>query len=392
MKKQNVLMAHNYYKVPGGEDTVFHNEVKMLEQNGHKVTKYTRHNDEIKGGVINKLKLGIDTIFSFKTYKEVKELIDKNNIDVVHVHNTLPLISPSIYYAAMAKKVPVVQTIHNFRLLCPGATFTKNGEICEECISKGLSQSLKNRCYRSSFFQTLIMYTMLKTHRIIGTYRKINYIALTEFNKGKLLNLIKNENQIYVKPNFVELDKCFERNIGDYFVYIGRLEKIKGINLLLETWKNIDENIKLIIIGRGEEEENIKAFIRKHRCNNIKYVGFKETKDAYEIVRNSRAIIVPSIWNEPFGMVIIEAFSMQVPVIANNVGSIPYIVTNSIDGIIVESKNKKQLEKAIKDIFYNENLNKIMGKNAYKTFKEKYTDKRNYEILKKIYDNLLRQS
>ena len=100
MKKYNVLMAHNYYQVPGGEDTVFHNEVNMLEKNGHKVIKYTRHNDEIKEGILNKLKLGINTIFSLKTYKEIKNIIEKNNIDIVHVHNTLPLISPSIYYAA----------------------------------------------------------------------------------------------------------------------------------------------------------------------------------------------------------------------------------------------------------------------------------------------------
>ena len=204
MKKFNVLMAHNYYKVPGGEDAVFHNEIKMLEKNGHQVTKYTRHNDEIKSGVLSKLRLVIDTIFSLKTYKEVKKLIDENDIDVVHVHNTLPLISPSIYYAARTKKVPVVQTIHNFRLLCPGATFTRCGEICEDCVSKGLEQSLKHKCYRNSISQTFIMYTMLKLHRIIGTYNKINYITLTEFNKQKLSILVKDKSKIHVKPNFVE--------------------------------------------------------------------------------------------------------------------------------------------------------------------------------------------
>ena len=389
MKKKNVLMAHNYYQVPGGEDTVFHNEVKMLEKHGHKVTKYTRHNDEIKSGVLSKLRLGIDTIFSLKTYKEVKKLIDENDIDVVHVHNTLPLISPSIYYAARAKKVPVVQTIHNFRLLCPGATFTRNGEICEDCVSKGLGQSLKYRCYRDSLAQTFIMYAMLKLHRIIGTYDKINYITLTEFNKTKLSNLVKDENKIYVKPNFVEKREKVERNLEDYFIYIGRLDEIKGINFLVEAWKEINENIDLYIIGTGPEEDRVKKFIRENNIKNIKLLGFMQIDKAFEIIQKSRAVIVPSKWNEPFGMVIIEAFSKGVPVIASKIGSIPYIATDKVDSLLINSNNKYELKEAVNDIFYNDKLCMLLGNNAYKTFEDKYTHFKNYNTLESIYNNLI---
>lgn len=388
MKKENVLMAHNYYQVPGGEDTVFHNEVKMLEKNGHKVTKYTRHNDDIKGGIFSKLKLSIETIFSLKTYKEVKKLIDENDIDIVHVHNTLPLISPSIYYAARVKKVPVVQTIHNFRLLCPGATFTRSGEICEDCVSKGLEQSLKYKCYRNSLSQTFIMYTMLKLHRIIGTYNKINYITLTEFNKQKLSTLVKDESKIHVKPNFVEKREDIERTLEDYFVYIGRLDDIKGIKFLVEAWKNIDKDINLYIIGTGPEEEKLKHIISENRLNNVKLLGFIEREDAFKVIEKSRAIIVPSQWNEPFGMVIIEAFSKSVPVIASNIGSIPYIVTNNLDGILIKHNDNFELKKAVNTIFYNNELNEVLGNNAYKTYKDKYTDYENYNTLKKIYNDI----
>ena len=389
MKKQNVLMAHNYYQVPGGEDTVFHNEVNMLEKNGHKVIKYTRHNDEIKDGVLSKLKLGIDTIFSFKTYKEVKKLIDENEIDIVHVHNTLPLISPSIYYAARAKKVPVVQTIHNFRLLCPGATFTRNSEICEDCISKGLGQSLKHKCYRGSLAKTFIMYVMLKFHRIIGTYDKINYITLTEFNKKKLLNLVKVESKIYVKPNFVEKREQSERILDDYFVYIGRLDEIKGINFLIEAWKDIDENIELYVIGTGPEKEKIKKFIEKNNIKNVKMLGFMQRNKIFDIIQKSRAVVVPSNWNEPFGMVIIEAFSKGVPIIASKIGSIPYIVDHNVNGILVDPGDKLKLKESINNIFYDNKLNKALGKNAYNKFNEYYTDIVNYNRLIEIYEELV---
>lgn len=389
MKKHNVLMAHNYYQVPGGEDTVFHNEVNMLEKNGHKVIKYTRHNDEIKSGVLSKLKLCIDTIFSFKTYKEVKKLIDENDIDVVHVHNTLPLISPSIYYAARYKKVPVVQTIHNFRLLCPGATFTRNGEICEDCVYKGLGQALNHKCYRGSLAQTFIMYAMLKFHRTIGTYDKINYITLTEFNKNKLLSLVKDESNIYVKPNFVEKRDKVERVLEDYFVYIGRLDDIKGINFLVEAWKEIDEKINLYVIGTGPEECQLNEFIKKNNITNIKLLGFMQREEAFKIIQKSRAIIVPSKWYEGFPMTIAESFSLGVPVIGSKVGNIQSIIDDKNNGLLFEMNNKENLNKVIKKVFYNKKENEEMGENAYKAFYENYTDIKNYENLKEIYEYLV---
>ena len=388
MKKQNVLMAHNYYKVPGGEDTVFHNEVNMLEKNGHKVTKYTRHNDEIKSGIFSKLKLGIETIFSLKTYKEVKKIIDENDIDVVHVHNTLPLISPSIYYAARAKKIPVVQTIHNFRLLCPGATFTRCGKICEDCVSKGLEQSLKHKCYRNSLSQTFIMYTMLKLHRIIGTYNKINYITLTEFNKQKLSTLVKDESKIHVKPNFVEKREDIERKLEDYFVYIGRLDDIKGINFLVETWKNIDKNINLYIIGTGPEEEKLKHTISENKLSNVKLLGFMKREDAFKVIEKSRAIIIPSKCYEGFPMTIVESFSLGVPVIGSKLGNIESIVDDERNGLVFTKNNKESLKEVIDKVFYDRVLNVSLGNNAYKIFKEKYTDEENYKSIEKMYNNL----
>lgn len=213
--KQKVLMVHNYYQIPGGEDTVVANEKRLLEEHGHEVVLYTRHNNELKGmSKLQKLCLPFKTIFNPRTYRDIKRIIKEEKIEIVHVHNTLNLISPAVYYAAVKMKVPAVQTIHNFRFLCPGATFYRDGHICEDCVRKGLGCAVKHKCYRGSRSQTLICVISTWIHRHTGILGKINYIALTEFNKEKLLQLkqIKPE-RVFVKPNFT-FNSAPETHVG----------------------------------------------------------------------------------------------------------------------------------------------------------------------------------
>ena len=307
MKKKKVLIVHNYYQVPGGEDTVVENEKNMLLDKGHDVVLYTRHNDEIKSrGILGKLILPLETIFSIKTYKSIKSKIKNENIDIVHVHNTFPLISPAVYYSAKYCKVPVIQTIHNFRLLCPGATFVKRGKICEKCIEKSLIYSVKNKCYRGSLIQSLVSALTLKVHRLIGTYNKVDgYIALTEFNKNKLMKIIKKEN-IFIKPNFKKRSEISEKNKEkNHFLFLGRIDELKGIKLLLEAWKDI-KNSELLIVGTGPLETDVKKYIEKNNINNIKLLGFKKNDEVIELINSSKALIVPSQWYEGFPMTIVE--------------------------------------------------------------------------------------
>lgn len=209
-KKQNILIVHNYYQIPGGEDTVVANEMKLLKEHGHKVVLYSRNNSELKDmGKLQKLMLPLNTVFNLKSYKEIKKIIKQEKIDIVHVHNTLNLISPSVYYSARKCGVPVVQTIHNFRLLCPGATFYRDGHICEDCVEHGLVCAIKHSCYRGSKIQTFACVISTKIHRMTGIYQKVNFICLTEFNREKLLQLNRpgkkqliDPRKVYIKPNF----------------------------------------------------------------------------------------------------------------------------------------------------------------------------------------------
>lgn len=376
--KQAILMVHNYYQIPGGEDTVVTNEKKMLEENGHKVVLYTRNNSELKNmGILRKLLLPLTTIYNPKTAKDIKKIIKEENIDIVHVHNTLNLISPAVYYAALKKKKPVVQTVHNYRLLCPGATFYRDGHICEDCVSKGLGCALKYKCYRGSFLQTLICVVNTKIHRLTGIYGKINYICLTEFSKEKLLQL-KNikEDRVFVKPNFVDRNTEINTNRKEQFVYVGRLDKLKGIDMLLEAWKEMDECApKLIVCGTGPMEDWCKEYVEKHELN-VEMKGFVPNTEALVIIGESKALILPTQWYEGFPMTIAEAYSVGTPVICTDLGNCGCIVEDGVTGWKFKDKD------GLIDIVLN-HLNII---DIVKTeFNVIYTKQKNYNLQYKIY-------
>lgn len=319
--KEKILVVHNYYQIPGGEDTVVANEKRMLEKHGHEVILYSRNNTELKNmSFLKKILLPFTTIFNIRTYKEIKKIIKDQKIEIVHVHNTLNLISPSVYYAACSMHVPVVQTIHNFRLLCPGATFYRDSHICEDCVKYGLKCAVKHSCYRGSKIQTLACVISTWFHRMTGIYGKINYICLTEFNKEKLLELkqIKPE-KVFVKPNFVESVGEFvpEEKRENQFVFAGRLDKLKGIDILFEAWKQMGtEAPKLVVCGTGPMEAWCKRFISENDVN-IEMRGFVSNEEARKLLAVSRALVLPTQWYEGFPMSIIEAFSVGTPVVCS---------------------------------------------------------------------------
>ena len=304
--KKRILMVHNYYQIGGGEHTVFHNEVKLLRDHGHTVIEYTRSNDELAKSKLKLLFSPLSTIWSIKTYMDVKKIIKKEKIDVVHCHNTFPLISPSVYYAARKCRIPVIQTIHNFRFLCPNASLYCDGKICEKCLnSKSFKKAIENKCYRESTIQTMIVVAMLKIHRLLGTYKKINYIFLTDFNRKKFKNLIDiNGDNVFIKPNFVYHNTSFkdeekstssEENDQKYiFVFAGRLEQNKGILSLIDMWKKLPEIFELHIYGEGTYKSKVSEYAKRFR--NIKYYGFQEQEIVFRDSVKSIAVIISSEW------------------------------------------------------------------------------------------------
>ena len=383
-KKKNILIVHNYYQIPGGEDTVVANEKKMLENHGHKVILYTRNNAELKQmSKLRKLLLPFTTVFNPRTYKEVRKLLKEENIEVVHVHNTLNLISPAVYYGARSMKVPVVQTIHNFRLLCPGATFYRDGHICEDCVQHGLKCAVKHGCYRGSRVQTLICVISICLHRLTGIYGKINYICLTEFNKNKLLQLkqIKPE-QVFVKPNFTYVPNV-QNETGEFYLFIGRIEEIKGVPLILEAFEKMPDK-RLVVAGTGTKLEEYK--MKEKEFKNIEFKGFVAKEKLQFLLEKTKAVVVASQWYETFGMIVAESFASHVPVIVGDIGNVGSLVDDGINGVKFQYDSPSALIQAIER--FEQMDRKVLGENAFQKYKKCYGPNENCKIMNNIYINV----
>ncbi|MEH7373367.1 glycosyltransferase, partial [Priestia megaterium] len=334
-----------------GEDRVLEEEIKLLTSNGVEVVKYFISNKEMDlKGPVNKIKLGINTVWSKQKYKEIKSLIKEVNPDLVHLHNTFPLLSPSVYYACQVMGKPVVQTLHNYRLGCPGAMLLRNNEVCEKCISGSLLNSVKYGCYRNSRVQTVPLSTMLYTHRFLNTWNnKVDkYIALTNFAKEKFIQIGLNEDKITVKPNFIE--KHIEVGIKkeDQVTFVGRISKEKGLHLLLAAWSKVGSkvNTKLNVIGDGPLRKELES--KYQHLSNVNFLGKLDSKDVLSYMSKSKYIIVPSIWYEGFPMTIIESYSVNTPVISSNIGSLKEVVINEVTGFHFENNNINSLENTLK--------------------------------------------
>ncbi len=381
MENYNILLVHNFYKVSGGEDTVFKNEKKMLIDNGNVVYEYTRDNNEINSmKLMHKILLPFINIFSLKTYREVKKIIKSKNIDIVHIHNYNNLISPSIFYVCKKFNVPVVQTVHNFRMLCPNGLFFRTNAICEDCPRKGLQCAIKYKCYHNSKIQTFFVSLSLLIHRFTKIYKYVNFIFLTDFNKNKFVEYNKklkcfDETKFYIKPHFIEKQallnmKSFKKK--NQFIYVGRLSDEKGIMELVKLWKLVN-NEKLIICGNGPLEEILKNYIRINQLN-IELLGFVDHKSVLSKIRESKALIFPSKVYETFGLTIIESFCVGTPVISYNIGNSAVINTN---GYLYN--NEKELITYINNFNYNDTIS---------VAKEYYKDE-NYKLLVDIYEKAI---
>ncbi len=314
-----VLVVHNRYKDRTGEDSVFDREVSLLRSHSNQVDIWTVDNRAVKAGTaLEKISLAKSTIWSRKANKELSEKLLEAKPDIVHVHNTLPLLSPSIFHACHRANIPVVHTLHNYRLICPSNTLFRDGQICEKCVSGTLLNSVRYGCYRSSRTQTAAVAAMLQYHRWINTWshRIDGYIALSEFQKAKIVASGIAEDKIYIKPNFIESipQETTKVEFGSYYLFVGRLIDEKGVQLLIEGYKKANSKYPLIIMGPGYLQEMVtQAALEDER---IKYVGIQSKEDVLSWMKGAITLLFPSIWHECSPMTILEAFSCSLPVIS----------------------------------------------------------------------------
>lgn len=383
-----ILIVHNKYRFAGGEDSVVMNEKQLLESHGHSVSLYIKENTDIANlSFLKKLFLPLHSLYSFQTYLEIKKIIQEKNIDIVHVHNTLPLISFSVYYAARHLNCALVQTIHNFRLLCPNGLFYRNGKICEDCL-ESLTCSIKYKCYRNSKLQTMLVAFNLWMHRRLGTFHKPDaYIVLTDFNKKKLSFLIS-EKKLFVKPNFTDMPPIFSTpKKRTYFIYISRLEENKGIYLLLQTFENFPDE-KLLIIGTGPEEKSIQKYIYDKKMKNVELLGFLPHDKIMPLLYDAKALLFPTQWYEGFPVIIAESFSAGTPIIGSNIGNVASIIEHGRTGLLFQHDNVIDCIAKIKEFISDSFNHQALERNCYETFYKFYSPAENYRMLFSIYKSI----
>ena len=379
-----VLQVHNFYRQPGGEDQVFAAEHDLLAAHGHRVSQYTAHNDSIEG--MSAASLAARTIWNASAYREVRTLIRRETIDLVHVHNTFPMLSPAVCYAARAEGVPVVQTLHNYRLLCPAATFFREGAVCERCLGRTIPYpALVHRCYRRNAAASLAAATMLTGHRAAGTWRtKIDtYIALTDFAKNKFAEGGLPARRIMVKPGFVE-DPGYGNGAGEYALFLGRLTEEKGVAVLCEAWKRLGNVLPLKIAGEGPLRPAL------HDLPGVEYLGQCSRTRVMELLKQAAFLVVPSLWYEGFPMVVVEALACGTPVVASALGSLNELIEDGVNGCRFAPADAAALVSCVENGLRSESFLQMRGR-ARACYEQNYTPRRNYDILMQIYSAAARQ-
>jgi glycosyltransferase involved in cell wall biosynthesis len=386
-----VLTVHNGYQQPGGEDQVFLAESALLESYGHRVVRYTTHNDQVAG--MNRLALAGNTVWNSGTYQKLRALIRQERPQVVHFHNTFPLVSPAGYYAAKAEGVPVVQTLHNYRLLCPNALFFRDGGVCEDCMGKAVPwPGIVHKCYRGSRAASGVVAAMLTTHRVLRTWtEKVDvYVALTEFARRKFVEGGLPAEKLMVKPNFVYPDPGPGEGRGGYVLFVGRLSPEKGVGTLLAAYQHLDKRSPLKVVGGGPLTQKVVEAASRHPY--IEYLGYRPPEEVQTLMKDASILVLPSEWYEGFSRVAAEAFATATPIVAAAIGASIELVEHGRTGLHFHPGDPEDLAAQIRWFFSHAEEHARMRREVRTEYEAKYTAQRNYQMLLEIYGSALERA
>lgn len=379
MTALRILVVHNAYQQSGGEDSVVADELALLRRKGHEVVELRRDNQEIE--TINRAGLAAQTLWSRATQRQALSLMAEHRPAVVHVHNTFPLISPSLYWACARAGVPVVQTLHNFRLACPQAMFLREGRVCESCLGKTPWPALAHGCYRDSRVQTAVVVGMLALHRTLGTFEhKVSrYIALNEFCKAKFIRAGLPARRIVVKPNFADVAPSMPGLASRRgMLFVGRLSPEKGVDVLGEAWGGCP-GLSLRVAGMGPAGSLLAS------QPGVQMLGQQTPALVDAEMRSALALVLPSICFENFPRTLVEAFGAGLPVIASRIGALAELIQDGKTGLLFDPGDAHDLGRAMRWAAEHPQEMAQMGDNARARYESNYTPDINYQQLMGIY-------
>ena len=380
-----ILLVHCHYRLPGGEDAVFAAERAMLERHGHEVLVYERSNEEAAHG-LPKAILPLHAVWNRAAARDVKRIIQTKNVDAVHIHNTLLLLSPAVVRAAKRTGVPVVQTLHNFRLFCPNGILLRGGQVCEDCPHHGLACAVRHRCYRGSLAQTLVVVAAYGLHRLLGTWRGVTMVALTEFDRRKLLEFNRlhpmfDADRLVVKPNPVcvpdgPVTPWEPRK--NQMLFAGRLEELKGLRTVLEAWRLLGGDAPtLLVAGDGP----LGDWARAQNLPNVRFLGQLSRAELHARMAESRAVVAASLCYESFALVPAEAHALGTPVLASDLGNVGASVQPGVDGLRFTPGDANALAGAVRALGQMSFDCNAIAARARRT----YSEEENYNALMRFY-------
>ena len=372
-----ILQIHNEYQFKGGEDNVVEAERRLLLSEGNEVFSLIAHNKSIKK-VISKRR---------NFYSDLENIVSNNLIDVAHIHNVYQIIGNDVYRFLTLKNIPIVQTLHNFRFLCPAGLFIdSNHQICERCIQGNFTPCFTKKCYQNSYVKSYLMKELVRGGRAEVLKNVDAFIALNEFYKSKYVESGFLAEKIFIKPNFI-VDHSVNCVIHeDYALFMGRISPEKGIEVLINAFKGV--KFKLKIAGTGDEIYISELIESSKNNSNIEFLGFTDGEKKKNLLKKASFLVVPSIWYENFPISILEASANGKPVIASNIGGLPFIVKDKETGLLFKAGDANDLRNAINVMLNNDHFI-ALGKNAYEYYKENFTEKQNYQQLIEIYESAI---
>lgn len=393
-----VLVVHNLHRKgsASGDDQVFKNETTMLEKNGISVVKYTVINDTFdQAGILGKIAMTGGMLWSFKNYKKIREIIQKEKPDIMHVHTFFPLLSPSILYAAKKQKIKVVATLHDTRFICPCATSLRDNKICNLCGDGKYFRMVRYSCFKGSKMMSAVVAFIFKYHRIRRSFYKLidRYICLNDQQIKLLKDTGFSADKIVKKYNFVS-DGMDNENVSieryqlpDRFaVFYGRIGEEKGIKILQQAWEQLPD-IPLVVMGGGPLEKEFADWAKYQE--NIFYLGYVPHGQCMTIARKAEFAIMPSIWYEGCSMVAVETESLGIPLVVTDVGFLREAVKDGYNGFRFPLGDVTKLRQAVRKLWEDQKLSKRMGENAREDYEKKYRPEDNLKQLLRIYQELI---
>jgi glycosyltransferase involved in cell wall biosynthesis len=404
-----ILFVNKYYHPSGGPEKVVLQSKEKLESLGDKVilfsmqhprnlatpySKYFVSNVDYNGSnsILNKTRMALNIFYSWEAKKKMELLLDEEKPDIAHLHNIYHQISPSILPALKKRNIPVVMTLHDFKLVCPNYIFLREGQLCEECEGKHFYKAVKYKCVKGSYFKSLTCAIEMYFHKIFRLYENVDrFIVLSQFSKERFILYGLSEDKLIFLPNYIDLPFLPKKEINDrYILFFGRLSDKNGIYTLTKAMKRLPE-IKLLILGEGEQEELISDYIRENAMRNVQILGFKQGEELRKLIRESYFTIFPNHYYHLCPMSILESFAFGKPVIGSNLGSVPELIEDGVNGLLFEPKNVEKLAEKIRYLYHHPLLAQKMGMAARERAEEKYSEEEYYKKLLGLYDALIKK-